>query len=721
MISLFTLASAATVVLSSFLLFLVQPILAKQILPWFGGTSAVWTTCMVFFQCVLLAGYAYANWLQAQAPRWQRQLHLALLIAAAFTLPIIPDAAFKPTADGSPTVQIITLLVVTIGLAYFSLAATSPLLQRWLALSLPTASQPAVYRLFAWSNAGSLLALLAYPFAIEPWFDSREQSLGWSAGYAVFALACAWVAWRATGSSSATAHAAIAATERGDAAVDPATGPATDPTAAPAAPTASDYLKWIGLSALPSALLLAVTTHMTQNVASIPFLWVVPLSLYLVSFIVVFEGRGGKGFYSRATFLLPTLGLVVGMAWALSANNGVLHIDTALPLFALGLLAACVVCHGELAAARPAPQHLTRFYLCMSAGGALGGLAIGIAAPLLLNAYWELPALMVLLCMLGVWVAANVTQVGGPRYVLMVLAGAALAGSLWYSREYVNYVQQNNLEASRNFYGVLRVTEDEPGESQTRKMLHGVILHGKQFTAPEFRIVPTTYYASSSGIGQLIAAYGVHEYSNGNKASLPVRMGAVGLGTGTLLAYAAPRDTYVVYELDAAVQSAAERWFTFMKDAEVRTKAKPEIRIGDARLTLERELAAGKPGRYDILAVDAFSSDAIPVHLITTEALALYAKHLSERGVVAFHVSNRYLSLPPVVAAIAKANGMDALWIEDNPDASHAYKTDWILVGRDLAKKLPAKMIEQGQWVEPTADARPWTDGYNNLFKALKR
>jgi hypothetical protein len=713
MLSAFTFASAATVVLSSFLLFLVQPILAKQILPWFGGTSAVWTTCMVFFQCVLLAGYAYANWLQAQPPRWQRQLHVALLIAAAFTLPIIPDAAYKPTADGNPAVQIITLLVVTIGLAYFSLAATSPLLQRWLALSLPVASQSAVYRLFAWSNAGSLLALLAYPFAIEPWFDSREQSLGWSLGYAAFALACAWVAWRATSVAAASPAAEQAADTPNDDSESVA-------ESAPS-PSGNDYLKWIGLSALPSALLLAVTTHMTQNVASIPFLWVVPLSLYLVSFIVVFEGRGGKGFYSRATFLLPTLGLVVAMTWALSADNGVLHIDTALPLFALGLLAACILCHGELAAARPAPQHLTRFYLCMSAGGALGGLAIGIAAPLLLNAYWELPALMVLLCMLGVWVAANVTQVGGPRYVLMLVAAGALAGSLWYSREYVNYVQENNLEATRNFYGVLRVTEDAAGEGQTRKMLHGVILHGKQFTNPQFHIVPTTYYASTSGIGQLIAAYGVHEYADGNKASVPVRMGAVGLGTGTLLAYAAPGDTYVVYELDAAVQRAAEQWFTFIKDAEARTKARPEVRIGDARLTLERELAAGKPGRYDILAVDAFSSDAIPVHLITQEALALYAKHLSDRGVVAFHVSNRYLSLPPVVAGIAQANGMQALWLEDNPEASHAYKTDWVLVGRDLAQKLPAKLIEQGRWVEPDAGARVWSDSYNNLFKALKR
>ncbi len=712
MLSPFLLASAATVVLSSFLLFLVQPILAKQILPWFGGTSAVWTTCMVFFQCVLLAGYAYANWLQAQAPRWQRQLHIALLIAAAFTLPIIPDAAYKPTPDGNPTVQIITLLVVTIGLAYFSLAATSPLLQRWLSLSLPVASQPAVYRLFAWSNAGSLLALLAYPFAIEPWFDSREQSVGWSLGYAVFAVACAWVAWQAN-------DAAVAAPQAGAPTETP--NRADDETDAEPTPAINDYLKWIGLSALPSALLLAVTTHMTQNVASIPFLWVVPLSLYLVSFIVVFEGRGGRGFYSRATFLLPTLGLVVGMTWALSASNGVLHIDTALPLFALGLLAACIVCHGELAAARPSPRFLTRFYLCMSAGGALGGLAIGIAAPLLLNAYWELPTLMVLLCMVGVWVAANITQVGGPRYVLMLLAAGALGGSLWYSRDYVNYVQENNLEATRNFYGVLRVTEDAPGEGQTRKMLHGVILHGKQFTNEQFHIVPTTYYASSSGIGQLIAAYGVHEYANGNKASVPVRMGAVGLGTGTLLAYAAPGDTYVVYELDAAVQRAAEQWFTFIKDAEVRTKARPDIRIGDARLTLERELAAGKPGRYDILAVDAFSSDAIPVHLITQEALALYAKHLSDRGVVAFHVSNRYLSLPPVVAGIAQANGMQALWLEDDPEASHAYKTDWVLVGRDLAKKLPAKMIEKGRWVEPDATARVWSDSYNNLFKALKR
>lgn len=691
---LFALACGATIVLSSFLLFLVQPILAKQILPWFGGSSAVWTVCMVFFQCALLAGYVYAHWLQGQSRRVQRVLHLAVLAAALLTLPIVPDAAWKPAGEADAALTILGLLLATVGLPYVSLATTSPLLQRWLSRSLPADAQRQVYRLFAWSNAGSLAALLAYPFLVEPWFDAGAQSRAWSVAYGVFALGCAWVCWRATAADLPPEASAMASRD----------GDGADLRA----PGLRDYAVWTLLAMLPSAFLLAVTTHMTQNIASIPFLWIVPLSLYLLSFMLVFEGRGGRGWYAgplaQRLWLLPTLALAVAMAWALSAHNGVLHIRYALPLFAGGLLLVCVVCHGELAALRPAPRHLTRFYLCLSLGGALGGLGVGLVAPQVFNGYWELPGLLLAVALVGIgagWRAGH----GRWQWRALPLAAAlaAVGGVGWYSVAYARAQHAGNLAASRNFYGMLRVTEHGSAEHQTRRLLHGTIMHGEQFTAEAQRRRPTSYYGESSGIGRLLQLQG---------AQGPLRVGSVGLGTGTLLHYARAQDRYVVYELDAQVVHAARTWFRFMADA----PAAPEIRLGDARLSMERELAAGQPGRYDVIAVDAFSSDAIPVHLMTREALAVYMAHLAPGGVIAFHVSNRYLDLAPVVAQLALAQGLSAWQIEDNPTADHLSFTDWVLVGH----ALPQALTDTGWAPEPLPETPLWTDTYNNLFKVLK-
>ncbi|MDO8280894.1 MAG: fused MFS/spermidine synthase [Burkholderiaceae bacterium] len=693
---LFPIACGTTIVLSSFLLFLVQPILAKQILPWFGGTSAVWTTCMVFFQCALLAGYVYANWLQARPRIMQRRVHMVLLAAAVLSLPIIPSVSWKPTLETDSFWQINGLLLATVGLPYFSLAATSPLLQRWLSHTLPSAAQPGVYRLFAWSNAGSLAALLAYPFIIEPWVSSRAQSWSWSVAYGVFALLCAWVAWRAT---------------RPGAAYEPVSATAAVGDAAAAAlregspPGARHYALWIVLSMVPSAFLLAVTTHLTQNVASIPFLWLVPLSIYLVSFMLVFDGRGGRGWYvgtvARLLWLLPALGATVAMTWGLSAQNGVLHIQYALPLFTVGLLLACVVCHGELAAARPAPRYLTRFYLCMSLGGAIGGLGVGLAAPVLLNAYWELPGLLIALAGVGVWASLQLGR--GARRLWVLPALAAVVATVWFTHAYVQFSGRESVSASRDFYGVLRVRSDPPGDSQMRRLMHGTIMHGEQFTKPDFRGLATSYYGETSGVGRALTELGRRG---------PLRVGAVGLGVGTLLSYGRSGDTFVVYELDSHVLEAARRWFTYLPQG----NAQVDVRIGDARLTMERELAAGKPGKYDLVVVDAFSSDSIPMHLMTKEALAVYVQHLNEDGLVAFHVSNRYLALAPVVAELAHALGLKALSIEDTPELNYLSYTDWVLVGKSFGPAL----LNAGQLMEPQAGARPWTDSYNNLFKALK-
>ena len=684
-----TLASGATIVLSSFLLFLVQPILAKQILPWFGGSSAVWTVSMVFFQCALLAGYVYAHWLQARPPRVQRVVHLALLAAALLTLPIVPDAVFKPAGETDAARGILALLVVTVGLPYMSLAATSPLLQRWLSQAVVPAQQRQVYRLFAWSNAGSLAALLAYPFLVEPWFDSGIQSRAWSVAYGVFALACAGVAWRATGAAGAATQAHPA--------------PATEPV-----PGLGLHAVWTLLAMLPSALLLAVTTHMTQNVASIPFLWIVPLALYLLSFMLVFEGRGGRGWYlgpvARRLWLLPTLAVTVAMAWALSASNGVLHIRVAIPLFASGLFLVCMVCHGEMAALRPPPQHLTRFYLCMALGGAIGGLGVGLVAPRVLTAYWELPGLLLAVTLVGLLAG---WRAGLGRWSLRALplaaALAGVGGVSWYGLEYVRAQHAGSIASARNTYGMLRVTQAGSGEDEVRRLLHGTIMHGEQYTAEDRRRKPTSYYGETSGIGRVLATKG---------ESGPLRVGSVGLGTGTLLSYARAGDDYIVYELDAQVVEAARRWFRYIADA----PTAPQMRLGDARLSMERELAEGRPGGYDVIAVDAFSSDSIPVHLLTREALGVYLAHLKPDGLVAFHISNRYLDLAPVVAQLAQAHGLVAWQIDDSPVEDHLSFTSWVLVGRSI----PDPMQEAGWLLAPTPGAPLWTDQYNNLFKTLK-
>ncbi len=693
---LITLASGATIVLSSFLLFLVQPILAKQILPWFGGSSAVWTVSMVFFQCALLAGYVYAHWLQARTPRVQRVVHLALLAGALLTLPIVPDVAFKPSGEADAARGILALLVVTVGLPYMSLAATSPLLQRWLSQAVAPAQQRQVYRLFAWSNAGSLAALLAYPFLVEPWFDSGVQSRAWSVAYVVFAIGCAGVAWRATATATPMPVGAAPATlARAVLAAEPAPGVGLQAV-------------WTLLAMLPSALLLAVTTHMTQNVASIPFLWIVPLALYLLSFMLVFEGRGGRGWYlgpvARRLWLLPTLAVTVAMAWALSASNGVLHIRVAIPLFASGLFLVCMVCHGEMAALRPAPRHLTRFYLCMALGGAIGGLGVGLVAPRVLTAYWELPGLLLAVTLVGLLAG---WRAGLGRWSLRALplaaALAGVGGVCWYGLEYVRAQHAGSIASARNTYGMLRVTQVGSGEDQVRRLLHGTIMHGEQYTADDRRNLPTSYYGETSGIGRLLAFKG---------EAGPLRVGSVGLGTGTLLSYARVDDDYVVYELDAQVVEAARRWFRYIADA----PTAPQLRLGDARLSMERELAEGRPGGYDVVAVDAFSSDSIPVHLLTREALGVYLAHLKPDGLVAFHISNRYLDLSPVVAQLAQSHGLVAWQIDDSPVEDHLSFTSWVLVGR----AIPDRMQEAGWLLPPTPGAPLWTDQYNNLFKTLK-
>ena len=540
---------AVTIFTSAFLLFLVQPIIAKQILPWFGGSAAVWTTCLVFFQFLLLAGYAYSDWTTRKLPpRAQVVLHVVLLAASLVSLPIIADAGWKPAGDEDPTWRILGLLTVTIGLPYFLLSTTGPLVQAWFARTFPAGT---VYRLFALSNFGSLLALLSYPFAFEPWIPTAVQSWGWSAAYVAFALLCAASAWYSL--RGATGAGAREATTVPDAGPQPGPG---------------DYAAWLLLSAMGAFMLLAVTNHITHDIASVPFLWILPLTLYLLTFILCFEGRG---WYQRRIFLGPLLVIVCAMAWALHEERGIMEIKEAVPLALVGLFVMCMFFHGELAARKPAPRHLTQFYLMVSLGGALGGIAVGLVAVKFFNTYYEFGLGLVVTLM----IAAYVTRLMHSAVPMLVLAAVGFTG--YHVWAYVDYLARDTRVMTRNFYGTLRVKDvGADGERDAvRRLMHGVIMHGEQYRSAGRRNEPTTYYGATSGISRVLKAL----------EGSPLRVGVVGLGTGTLAAFGRPRDVYRFYEINPEVVTVAEREFTFLKDS----GAKIEHVLGDARLSMERE------------------------------------------------------------------------------------------------------------------------------------
>ena len=672
---------ASTILLSAFLLFLVQPIIAKQILPWFGGTSAVWSTCLVFFQIVLLAGYAYSHLITRKlTQRQQTLLHIALLLVSLAFLPIIPKAALKPSGETDAALRILLLLAATIGLPYFLLSTTGPLLQKWVAPRFP---EKTVYRLFALSNFGSLIGLLAFPFAIEPFATSRTQSLVWSGAYALFVGTCALSAWRA-GRSGVAPH-LVAASET-----------STESTAA--APSARDYAMWMAFSALGSVMLLAATSHITQNIASVPFLWVIPLALYLLTFVLAFEGRGGRGWYAR-WMMFPTLLALVGMAAGLSAGRGVLDISVAVPLYAIGMFLAVFFCNGELALRKPAPRFLTQFYLTLSFGGALGGLAVGLLAPRLFPTTYELPLALIALAALALLVVWKNKFLVGPALI------ASLA-TTWYGVEYYTFLRDEVIYMHRNFYGTLRVREQGTGDHQVRRLLHGVILHGEQSVIAADRLEPGTYYARTSGVGRAIEA---------KQEAGPVRLGFVGLGVGTLSAYGRAGDEVRFYELDPDVLALARNYFSYLTSS----PAHLEFVMGDARLSMERELARGAPQRYDVLAIDAFSSDSIPVHLITKEAILLEMQHVAPDGFLAIHISNRFLDLKPVLANIAQATGLTARLVTDSPTEGSASLTDWVLITRSQAPFQHEK-LSVAEPLESNPEFSLWTDQFNNLLDVLK-
>jgi hypothetical protein len=676
---------ALTTVVSAFLLFQVQPIIAKIILPWFGGSAAVWTVCLLFFQMVLLLGYLYAHAVvRYLEPQFQKFLHGGLLVLSAVALPIYPAVRLKPAGGADPTAGILGLLALTVGLPYFMLATTSPLLQAWYSRRYK-GKMP--YRLYALSNAGSMFALLSYPVLFEPQFGTHLQASMWSIGYCVFILLCGFTAF------SGTEEAAAKAVE--------AEAPAA------AKPAARQYAMWLLLPACASLLLLAVTNHVSQNVAAIPLLWVLPLALYLLSFILCFEG---SGWYRRNPYLQLLAVALGGMAYGLTVDTtGSMPIWWMLLLFGLGLFTCCMVLHGELVRLKPDPRYLTHFYLTISAGGALGGVFVALIAPRIFRSFYEMP-LGLVLCAVLVLFALSLDAEAAPwfagwRSILPGLGAAATVAMAVYLGMQIREQARDARVMVRNFYGALKVRDTGPETNMmaVRTLTHGTINHGEEYLNIAKRRLATTYYGPNTGVGIAIRE---------KQKQGAMRVGVIGLGTATIASYGRLGDYYRYYEINPLVPPITKGQFYFVPMC----AAKLEIAMGDARLTLEKEA----PENFDVLAVDAFSSDAIPVHLLTKEAMQLYFRHLKTDGILAVHVSNRYLDLQPVVAGEARALGKLARVVDtDDDETQDIFGATWVLV-TSPATGFDDVETKNSAEIESKKKVRLWTDDYSNLFQILK-
>jgi hypothetical protein len=696
-----------TIAIGAFLLFLVQPMSARFLLPWFGGSPSVWSTCLLFFQAALLGGYVYAHLTRRLGPARQARLHVVLLALAILTLPIAPSPAWKPIDASHPAARILLLLTATVGLPYVLLAATAPMVQDWLARLGPVESAGrgrAVYWLYALSNLGSLIGLLAYPTAIERLLSIRAQAWFWSGAFVVFCAVCAWTAVIVMRAPPPAAD---------DAGSDAPACTVMDATDTAVARTirsgAGDTAMWILLSATGTGLLLAVTNELCQNVAVVPLLWIVPLTLYLITFIVCFSGL-----YRRSIFMWPLLAALGGVGWMLQQTvTMAFHWQVAALLSALFF--GCMVCHGELVSIRPAPRRLTAFYLAVAAGGSLGGIAVALVAPVVLTRLWEFQFFtlmpLVLLTISAARDRESRLRRGWWRVGWLVLAGALAACAVAFVKPKESD-GSTEIDRTRNFYGILIVADDDPKYVPVlRRLQNGKILHGAQFVDPDHKQDVTTYYGDGSGVEVAIDRHPKRE------AGQPLQIGVVGLGAGTIAGLGVAGDTVRFFEINPAAVDVARNYFTFLSG----TKARVEVVVGDARLSIEREMR--DPARrhtYDVLAIDAFSGDAIPVHLITREAFALYREALRDDGVLAVHVSNHYLDLPPIVRGLGAEVGQQVVRIETADDESRALDSStWMLVTNNAALLENAASYIQSP--EPGERSLVWTDAFSSLLQVLKR
>jgi spermidine synthase len=695
---------ACTTFLSAFLLFLVQPLIGRQILPWFGGSASVWSACMLFFQVALLAGYGYAHWLSKRlSARRQVLVHGGLLGISLASLPITVNPVWKQLVQEPPGLSVFVVLVFAVGLPYLVLSTTGPLMQAWFArMHASTQSSPRTWRLYALSNLASMLALLAYPVAVEPTLRLSVQARLWSVLYVVFVVLClltAWQVWRRVAGSgpAGPAQGVWQAVSEGVLADTSGAGRFNEDEQA-ASPGWRQCLFWVALAAAPSILLLALTRELTTNVAPVPFLWVLPLSIYLLSFVVCFDAAR---YYVRRLFLSA-----FPIALGAIAFSGHLSIGIAgqVALVCSSLFVFCMVCHGELARKRPAVRHLTLFYLMLSLGGALGGTFVALLAPVMFRSYLELPIGLILCASLVTVVCwGEASRFARPILGLLLIGYAA-----WLAADAARLNRDARL-VRRNFYSQTSVADRPGGQAgPVRALFHGVIIHGEQLLDPATAQTPISYFCRQSGIGRMIDSL---------PQTKPRSLGVLGLGAGTLAAYGRAQDTLRFYEINEQVLDIARDEFSFLKAS----AAKVVTVLGDGRLSLEEEFRKSGSNQFDLLAIDAFSGDSIPVHLVTREALKGYLMHLKPDGVLALNITNRYVDLRPVLAAAAKSLKRVALLIEHNPDSekSACLQSIWVfLVTPQIARSLPAE-FQDAVVLKSESKSSLWTDDFSNLLGVL--
>ena len=689
-------AFASAVFVSAFLLFQVQPVIAKFILPWYGGSPAVWTTCLLFFQVALLAGYTYAHLLaQNVSIRRQPLIHLGLLFVSFVLLPIAPSSESVSPGEQQPTYEILILLATTVGIPFIIISASAPLLQHWFANAHPGRSP---FRLYALSNAGSLLALLSYPVLIEPMLDLDAQTGAWSIGYVVFAILCAICALPLLRGSVAPAH------ESAD---------VPEPNGVV---SGTDKLLWVLLAACGSTVLLATTNQMCQDVAVVPFLWVLPLSLYLITFIICFEN---DRWYQRAIwipFLLLSVGALVFLLHQDYAG-GEMPLVYQIAIYSLAMFGCCMVCHGELVRRRSSIGNLTTFYLYVALGGALGGLFVNLVAPLIFDGFWELHVSLVLTGVLaGSCIYFDRSGIVSNRQrrsfaVVWTPIVVVLAVSL------LQHIQRQHVDSvlnTRSFYGVLHVYEYDRGEPKhNRSFYHGRIQHGSQYLGPNMEFRPSIYYAENSGVALAFTQHPKRTWVPGQ--SKPLKIGVLGLGAGAVSVHATDIDSIRFYELNPQVEDIAREYFTYLDHG-----ARQDVVLGDARLSLERELHETGPQGYDIMIIDAFSGDSVPMHLLTAEAFDLYVKHLAPGGVLALNITNFHLDLSDVVRQQADRLEMPALFYVMDETRFYEYTNNWVLMTKNEGF-LGRRRVRLGQSEWPRENPRPifWTDKFSNLFEVI--
>jgi len=763
---------ALTIFLGAFLLFQIEPIVAKYILPWFGGAPTVWTTCLLFFQTLLLAGYTYAHLICTKlSPRRQITIHLGLITicivvmmfsALLWKSPIMPRASWKPVSEDFPAARILLMLSASIGLPYFALSATAPLLQWWFARVYHDASP---YRLYSVSNFGSLIALLAYPFVVEPNLSLKLQANLWSCCYVAFAVGMVLCAMPVLGARSRVPE------KDGEVAIENS--------------SLGTRMLWVLLPACASLLIYGGTGQMMQDTAPIPFLWILPLALYLLSFIICFDS---ERWYRRGIFH-PLLGVAIFSSFlvviyidriAPIVGRAVLSPTTVTLLLEIGnssllMFAGCMVCHGELVRLKPHRRDLTAFYLMVSAGGALGGLFSVVVAPLLFSGFWDfrfavwtcvvlmtislirdrtswtyhrtsaagiaiLTVALMFPLIIGLvvhtWICAAVAfamvaavalmvrrknppwPLARPGIVTQLSMAAAIAILAAVYIDTIAIAMHDTLWITRNFYGVFRVVEDEAPDHRwhSYQLMNGRITHGKQFfssTYPRLRYYPTTYYCLNSGIGLVLLNHPCRAQSE------TLRVGVVGLGVGTIAAWGRPGDYFRFYEINPAVIGVASDqhgYFSFLRD----TSAQVTVVPGDARLSMERELAAGHSQQFDVLAIDAFNGDAVPTHLLTREAMLIYLSELKPDGVLAVHISNLYLDLRPVLAEHSRELNLLYGFVHVDEKDVVDWSSDWVLLAHNDKVLGQPEISARLEPRDRVPRVRPWTDDYSNLFQLIK-